>query len=276
MLKHRPELPARSTDAPLRTPPPKQFFMTFRDIGLWVRSARADATVRQRSPVHGVAQAFEQLYRADADPYGAADPRYRYQDRKYATLLSFLPARPYRHVLELGCGVGAFSRALAPHAETVTGIDISPTAVQRATALSQKHLNLSFRPGDVHTFDSDGQLYDLIVAADVLYYAVSSADESALAAIARRLAVSLAPGGLVLLADHYFFGLGAASRITRAIHRTFRQAAGLQIRSQRLRCFYLATLLHGGNGHAPPDAETPGGLSAHAAPPGSSWGSNIA
>jgi 2-polyprenyl-3-methyl-5-hydroxy-6-metoxy-1,4-benzoquinol methylase len=227
--------------------------MTFRDIGLWIRSARADAAIRQRSRAYGVARAFDELYRDDPDPYGAADPRYRYQDRKYAMLLSFLPARRYRHVLELGCGVGAFSRALAVHAESVTGIDISATAIQHATALSQKHLNLSFRAGDVHTFDPDGRQYDLIVAADVLYYAVPSAEEPALAAVASRLAACLAPGGMVLLADHYFFGLGAASRIARAIHDTFPRAAGLQIQSRHFRCFYLATLLQMANGHVAPD-----------------------
>jgi 2-polyprenyl-3-methyl-5-hydroxy-6-metoxy-1,4-benzoquinol methylase len=221
--------------------------MTLRDIGLWIKSARADAAVRQRSTGQDMAEAFEALYHTEADPYGAADPRYRYQARKYATLLSFLPARPYCRVLELGCGVGAFSRALAPHAESVTGIDIAASAVQHATALSKAHGNLSFRPGDVRTFDSDGQQYDLIVVADVLYYAVPSGDESTLAAIASRVARSLVPGGLVLLADHYFFGFGAASRDTCAIHNVFRQAAGLRLQSQHRRCFYLATLLQRNN-----------------------------
>jgi SAM-dependent methyltransferase len=236
-------LAARSDNATLSAPPPRQFFMTFRDIGLWIRSARADAAVTQRFAGHDVAQAFEALYRAKTDPYGAADQRYRYQARKYAMLLSFLPARPYRHVLELGCGVGALSRTLALHAESVTGIDISASAVQQATALSHGHVNLSFRAGDVHTFDSDGQQYDLIVVADVLYYAVPSGAELALAAIARRVAGSLVPGGLVLLTDHYFFGFGSASRGTCAIHNVFRQTAGLQIQSQHRRCFYLTTLL---------------------------------
>jgi SAM-dependent methyltransferase len=240
-------LAARSANAMLRAPPPRQFFMTFRDIGLWIKSARADAAVSRRAAEFDNAQAFEALYHAEADPYGAADPRYRYQARKYAMLLSFLPARPYRHVLELGCGVGTFSRALALHAESVTGIDIAASAVQHATALSKSHLNLSFRPGDVHTFDSDGQQYDLIVVADVLYYAVPSGDEPALAAIARRVAASLVPRGLVLLADHYFFGLGAASRGTCSIHNAFRQTAGLQMQSQHRRCFYLTTLLQRSN-----------------------------
>jgi 2-polyprenyl-3-methyl-5-hydroxy-6-metoxy-1,4-benzoquinol methylase len=223
--------------------PPRQFFMTLRDIGMWVRSARTDAAIVRHAAGRNVAYAFDQLYRANPDPFGAIDPRYRYPARKYATLLSFLPARHYCHVLELGCGVGALCRALAPHADTVTGVDIAATAVQRATDLSRDHQNIGFVTGDVQSFDAAGRQYDLIVIADVLYYAMPLDDQPALEAIARRVASCLAPGGVVLLADHYFFGFDADSRRTRAIHNVFRTAAALHQLSQHRRCFYLATLL---------------------------------
>jgi len=232
--------------ATLCTPPRRQFFMTLRDIGMWVRSARADAAVAEHTAAHSVSHAFEMLYVADPDPYGAVDPRYRYQARKYEMLLSFLPARRYGHVLELGCGVGALCRALAPHAESVTGVDIAAAAVQRATNLSRNHGNVTYASADVRTFetaDTAGRRYDLIVIADVLYYALQRDDQPALEAIACRVAACLAPGGLVLLADHYFFGLDAASRRTRAIHGVFRQASMLHQRAEHRRCFYLATLL---------------------------------
>jgi len=229
--------------ATLCAPPRRQFFMTLRDIGMWVRSARADAALAQHVAGHDVPYAFEKLYLADPDPYGAVDPRYRYQARKYEMLLSFLPARPYRHMLELGCGIGAFCRALAPYAETVTGVDIAATAVQHATDLSRIHSNVAFALADVRTFDAAGRQYDLIVIADVLYYALPLDDRPALEAIALRVAACLAPGGLVMLADHYFFGLDAASRRTRAIHEIFRQASMLHRRAEHRRCFYLATLL---------------------------------
>ena len=227
----------------LRAPPPDQFFMTLRDIGLWVRSAQADAAVARDAALCGVAQAFEELYRIDPDPYGAADRRYRYQARKQGMLLSFLPARHYHHVLDLGCGIGALCRALAPYAETITGIDVAAAAVSRATSLSQGHVNLAFRQDDIRSFDQAGRRYDLIVVADVLYYAVPPDDEFALEAIARRVAACTEPGGLVLLADHYFFGFDTASRRTRAIHNAFRRTPGLSLRIEHRRCFYLATLL---------------------------------
>ena len=227
----------------LCAPPPEKFFMTLRDIGLWVRSARADAAVARHTAMCDVAQAFDALYCASPDPYGAADLRYRYQARKYAMLLSFLPARRYHDVLDLGCGIGALCRALAPYAETITGIDVAPAAVRSATALSTSHINLAFRQGDVRTFDPAGRRFDLTIVADVLYYAVALGDEPALEAIARQVAACMEPNGLVLLTDHYFFGFDAASRRTRAIHNAFRQTAGLQACAEHRRCFYLATLL---------------------------------
>ena len=217
--------------------------MTLRDIGLWAMSARADAALARETAVRGVGEAFEALYRANPDPFGAVDPRYRYQARKYATLLSFLPARRFRQVLDLGCGNGAFCRALAPYADAVTGVDVSEAAVQHAASLSRAHSNLAFRTGDVSRFDADERQYDLIVIADVLYYALPNGAEAALATIARRVAAATAPGGLLLLADHYFFGFDGASRRTHAIHNLFERSTGFDLHGQHRRCFYLATLL---------------------------------
>jgi len=229
--------------ATLCAPPSAKFFMTLRDIGMWVRSARADAALTRHAAVSDIAHAFEMLYRANPDPYAAVDPRYRYQARKYATLLSFLPARHYGHVLDLGCGVGALCRALAPYADTINGVDVARAAVEHATNLSRGERNIAFAVGDVRTFDAAGRRYDLVVIADVLYYALPLDDRPALEAIARRVSACMAPGGLVLLTDHYFFGFDAASRRTRAIHNAFRGAAAFHQLAEHRRCFYLATLL---------------------------------
>jgi 2-polyprenyl-3-methyl-5-hydroxy-6-metoxy-1,4-benzoquinol methylase len=247
-------LPAARPLATLGARPSLKFFMTLRDIAMWVRSARADAAITRHSAGHSTAHAFDELYRANPDPFSAVDPRYRYPGRKNATLLSFLPARPYGHVLDLGCGVGALSRALAPHAETVTGVDISAIAVLRATGLTSAYQNVEFVAGDVSSFDAAQRQYDLIIIADVLYYAMPLDDRPALEAIARRVASCLAPGGLVLLADHYFFGFDAASRRTAAIHDVFQTAAALHHRSDHRRWFYLATLLQQGSDVSQPIA----------------------
>src|SRR3954465_317898 len=109
--------------------PPTRFFMTLRDIAFWIRSARADAALARLRQSSDAGGAFDRLYRATHDPYGATLPQFRYQRQKYETLLSMLPLRRYGEVLDIGCGLGVFSRRLAPHADRILGIDISSEAI---------------------------------------------------------------------------------------------------------------------------------------------------
>src|SRR3954452_21559535 len=95
-----------------------------------------------------------------------------------------------------------------------------------ATARSATYSNVAFESGDIRSLNITERHYDLIVVADVLYYAVSPAEEPALANIAERIAACLAPGGLLLLSDHYFLGFDTASRRTRIIHSAFRRVDG--------------------------------------------------
>jgi SAM-dependent methyltransferase len=245
---------------------PTNFFMSLRDIAFWIRSARADAALdrlRIRAATKPtpspsatgssvpdspdivsseMGDAFDRLYGATSDPYGAGLPQYRYQRRKYESLLSMLPDRPYRDVLDIGCGLGVLSRRLAPHAQRILGLDISNEAVVQARAASRSHENLDFAQGDVTDFDSGARRFDLIVLADTLYY-ISPLSDPVLKALAARIADLLAPGGLFLLVNHFFFAVDPASRATRAIHDAFRWSPGLQQVSEHRRAFYLATLL---------------------------------
>jgi predicted TPR repeat methyltransferase len=228
--------PAGLTDAPA------DFFMTLRDVAFWGQSALADAKFARARGQHGAASAFDRLYAGSADPFCAEVPHYRYQRRKYQSLLSMLPRRPYRNALDIGCGLGTFARMLAPHAGSVLGTDISGTAVERARALSVAQANLHYACLDVLNDDADVGRFDLIVLADTLYYIEPLADTD-LAAIARRTAGLLAPGGLMLLVNHHFFGFDGASRLTRRIHARFRHASALQCAAEHRRAFFLATLL---------------------------------
>jgi SAM-dependent methyltransferase len=220
---------------------PRDFFMTLRDIAFWVRSARADAALARHRMDGTPGEAFDRLYDGSEDPYGAELPQFRYQRRKYRALLSMLPNRTYASVLDVGCGIGVFSRALAPYAGSVLGIDVSRTAVARARELSAALPNVSYEVGDIETFDSP-QRFSAIVLADVVYYLSSLTDES-VSAIASRLASLLEPGGLLLLVNHFFFAIDPPSRMTRRIHDTFRASAHLRAAGERRRAFYLATLL---------------------------------
>ncbi|MGB8842207.1 MAG: class I SAM-dependent methyltransferase [Aliidongia sp.] len=233
------------SDVPVAPPlikAPTAFFMTLRDIAFWLRSARADATLERLQSDHGLEQAFDQLYASRPDPFGAALPQYRYQRQKYQRMISMLPNRPYRDVLDIGCGLGVLARQLAPFGENILGVDISRNAVAEARELSRGFDNLAFAQADVMEFDAAERRFDLIVLADTLYY-LSPLGDDRLKAIAAKMHDLLAPGGVLLLVNHFFFTIDPASRMTRHIHNAFRWAPGLTQTAEHKCAFFLATLL---------------------------------
>ncbi len=220
---------------------PRDFFMTLRDIAFWIRSARTDAALARLRSNGASAAAFDQLYAAGSDPYASVAPQFRYQRRKYQALLSMLPKRPYRRALDVGCGLGGFTRLLAPHADHVLGIDLSAEAAAQARSLSQGQPNIEYVQADITTL-AEGSRFDLVVLADVLYYLLPL-DDGVVGALASRIAGILEPGGLLLVVDHFFFAVDPPSRMTRRIHDIFRATPGLEPAAERRRAFYLATLL---------------------------------
>ena len=221
-------------------------FMAPRDIGLFLRSARTDATLARLRPAQGNRGAFEAVYAASPDPWASASTRYTYQHRKYRTLVGLLPAgRRFSRALDLGCGVGLMSRLLVPHADEVVGMDIAQAAVGHARASHGMVESLTFQQGDVLDLPAalDGK-FDLVVIADVLYYLLPL-DDTALASIALRVADLIAPNGVCLLANHFFFAADADSRASRRIHRAFAACPRFRVVSEHRRPFYLATMLSG-------------------------------
>ena len=223
-------------------PPPQTFFMTVRDIAFWIRSARADARLNGCPHDVGNGQAFDRLYEAVRDPFGTELPQYRYQRRKYDSLLSMLPRRRYRQVLDIGCGLGAFTRKLAPFADRVIGADVSAEALWQARGLSEGFDNVSFMQLNVLDESDEEPSFDLIILADTLYY-IDPLTDALLKRIVCNIASKLTPGGLMLVVNHFFFGIDAASRSTRRIHDSFRWAPILECVAENRRPFFLATLL---------------------------------
>jgi predicted TPR repeat methyltransferase len=215
--------------------------MTVRDIAFWIRSARADSRLNRLRHELGAASAFDHLYSGRNDPFGAELPQYRYQRRKYDSLLSMLPQRPYRNALDIGCGLGALTRKLAPFTGHIVGTDVSMEAIRQARTLSFAYPNISYAQADLLDASESEASFDLIVLADTLYYIHPLTDER-LKSIVATLAAKLAPGGLLLLVNHFFSGLDRASIATREIHDAFRWAAHLERFAEYRRAFFLATL----------------------------------
>lgn len=127
----------------------------FSDARYWIRSARSDAKLRRLRREYDIGHSFDRLYEGAQDPWGLDCPQFRYQQIKYATVLSLLPTRPYKRALDLGCGTGNLTRHLSAHAEKVLGIDVSLVAVTQATQRTNEHSNLQFQQGDALNLSCD-------------------------------------------------------------------------------------------------------------------------
>ncbi|HTZ70174.1 MAG TPA: class I SAM-dependent methyltransferase [Acetobacteraceae bacterium] len=219
------------------------FFMRPRDIGLFLRSARTDAAIAPLRARLGNQAAFDEIY-AKGDPWASADPRYLYQQRKYDVIASLLPRRPYGRALDLGSGLGLLTRRLAAHADSVLGIDISAAAVRDATRAHADLTNVGFAQGDITNLpESLDGAFDLLVLADTLYYLPPPLNDTALKEAAQRMARLLRPGGLCLLANHYFSGADADSRLTRRIHQAFAWSPHFTLTAEYRRPFYIVSIL---------------------------------
>ncbi len=218
--------------------------MSPRDIGLFLQSARTDQRIAAQRATDGARAAFEAAYAELDDPWRSSDPRYFYQRWKYEGLMAALPeGRRFGRALDLGSGTGALSMALTKVADSVLGIDIAQSAVDAATRRAGARPGLRFSQGDIGALDPalDGS-FDLVVVADTLYY-LDHVDDPSLKRTASRIARLLAPGGLCLLANHYFFSADKDSRLTRRIHSAFAWSPEFDLVSSHRRPFYLTSLL---------------------------------
>lgn len=113
-----------------------------------------------------------------------------------------------RRVLDLGCGIGRASIALAPWAESVIGVDVSPGMVEQARARGEGVPNVEFATVDGRDLAgvADGSV-DLVLAADSFPYLVrAGVVDGQMAEIARVLA----SGGDLLVFNWSYRGDPAA------------------------------------------------------------------
>jgi SAM-dependent methyltransferase len=77
-----------------------------------------------------------------------------------------------KDVLEYGCGPGYEALFIAEKALTVTGIDISDTAIEQAAdrARRERVENVTFRAMDAEAMDFDDESFDLICGMGILHH----------------------------------------------------------------------------------------------------------
>jgi peptidoglycan/xylan/chitin deacetylase (PgdA/CDA1 family)/SAM-dependent methyltransferase len=151
-----------------------------------------------RSPQNGALsptltpEYWEEVF-AEEDPWDYGHSAY--ESWKFDRTLSLLPARRFARALELGCAEGHLTSRLAPLVGQLIAIDISPTAIDRAKKRCAGLDNVQCRVLNLATDPLPTKL-DLILCSEVLFYL----PPAALDGIAAKIAASLKPGGLLLLA----------------------------------------------------------------------------
>jgi SAM-dependent methyltransferase len=103
-------------------------------------------------------------------------------------------------VLDVGCGVGRWSRRLARRGAQVTGIDLSPTMIAEARRRAAEEGvagRCRFQTQDLSELDA-GDRYDLVIGVTVLQHIL---DAGALESAVRRMVDHLSPGGRMVLLE---------------------------------------------------------------------------
>ncbi|MGQ0697305.1 MAG: methyltransferase domain-containing protein [Panacagrimonas sp.] len=108
--------------------------------------------------------------------------------RALMTLLSLGDA------LDLASGDGVFAELIAPHARSVTCVDVSPAVIGAARKRLANFANVAFHEGDMHALPFADASFDHVFAMHALSY---SAEPSRLLVEAARL---LRPGGRLVVA----------------------------------------------------------------------------
>ena len=110
-------------------------------------------------------------------------------------LLSLVPSSA-RNILEIGCGLGRLTRAMASANRSIIGVDLSPRMIERAR-LAGTHanvgLNLSFIEGDFMALDFPNP-FDCVISAATLHHMPHDICLARMSALVR-------PGGRLVVHD---------------------------------------------------------------------------
>lgn len=115
-------------------------------------------------------------------------------------LRRWLHVRPGERVLDVGCGVGRWSCRLAARGARVTGVDLSPTMIERAgrrAAAQGVGARCRFLAQNLAALDVEGR-FDLILGVTVLQHILEAAS---LRAAVQHLASRLAANGTLILLE---------------------------------------------------------------------------
>jgi ubiquinone/menaquinone biosynthesis C-methylase UbiE len=119
----------------------------------------------------------------------------RWRDPVQRASLEALELTRADRVLDVGCGTGAATRAAAPLAESVVGMDLSPEMIRQAVELARGVGNVRFEVGDAEEQSFDDGAFTAVLCSNSFHHYPDPA--RAVAEMARVLA----PGGRLVIGD---------------------------------------------------------------------------
>ena len=123
----------------------------------------------------------------------AASPPRRYLTPAERALLAYVPERA-RSAIDVGCGDGVISRALAVRGLDVLAVDVSPRMIALARERTPPGFTAEYRVLDVANRLAVDTKFDVVISVAMVHHAP-------LGAIVPRLAELVAPGGVLLVQD---------------------------------------------------------------------------
>ncbi|MEA2165571.1 MAG: hypothetical protein QOK37_3698 [Thermoanaerobaculia bacterium] len=116
-----------------------------------------------------------------------------FNQHEHRHLLGLLPDR-VESLLDVGCGTGAFARAVAARCDRVTAIDLSPGMVERARRHPASPGNIEYSVRDVFSESLAPASFDALVS-------IAAVHHIGLSAAFARFASLLRPGGTMIVVD---------------------------------------------------------------------------
>jgi predicted TPR repeat methyltransferase len=129
--------------------------------------SRLDGAPMSRTPEDMVRSMFDG-YAKRFDRHLVEELQYRTPEQVGTMIDRHLRGRTFENVADLGCGTGLMGTVIGPRSRSIVGVDLSPKMLEVAATRS---LYRRLVESEIVNFlHSDGDRFDLIIAADVLVY----------------------------------------------------------------------------------------------------------
>ena len=119
--------------------------------------------------------------------------QWNHNNHYHSFLLNQLPI-DCSTVLDIGCGVGEFSRLLAQRADKVIAIDLSPKSIEIAKQRSQQFNNIDYQVADIREWEFPSEQFKAIAS-------IATVHHLSLKNLLPKLKAALKPGGVLVILD---------------------------------------------------------------------------